>query len=309
MRQSDVYARAALPLECFRMYPHSNLISDSLLVNETIDFLVSVGGTASAMTVVDYTMNIRNSTPALARLLVADVVSRDSRLAIREDDVVLVEVDHDAIELSETGFVVFDLETTGAKTPPCRVTEIGAYKVQGGKIVGEFHTLVNPEMPIPFFITLLTGISDDMVRHAPKFADVADEFLKFIGDSVLVAHNAGFDMRFLNHEVNRLYEDYRVGNPSLCTVQLSRKLLTDVDNHKLKTLAAYFSVELVNHHRANADALATAKIFINLLTDLQARGIQDLGSARAFTLKPNYVRPSEATTGESSGTRYQADAA
>jgi DNA polymerase III epsilon subunit family exonuclease len=291
------------------MYPHSNLISDSLLVNETVDFLISVGGTASAMDVVDYIMNIRNSSPPLARLLVADLVARDSRLAIREDDVVLVEVDHDAIGLSDAGFVVFDLETTGAKTPPCRVTEIGAYKVQGGKIVGEFHTLVNPEMPIPFFITLLTGISDEMVRKAPKFAEVGDEFLKFIGDSILVAHNAGFDMRFLNHEVHRLYEDYRVGNPSLCTVQLSRKLLPDVDNHKLKTLAEYFSVELVNHHRANADALATAKIFINLLSDLQARGFQDLGSVRSFTLKQNYVRPSEATTGEPPATRYQADAA
>ena len=291
------------------MYPHSNLISDSLLVNETIDFLVSVGGTASAMAVVDYIMNIRNSTPALARLLVADLVARDSRLSISEDDVELVEADHDAIELSSAGFVVFDLETTGAKTPPCRVTEIGAYKVQGGTIVDEFHTLVNPEMPIPFFITMLTGISDAMVKDAPKFADVADRFLKFIGDSVLVAHNAGFDMRFLNHEVSRLFDDCRVGNPSICTVQLSRKLLPDVDNHKLKTLAEYFSVELVNHHRANADALATAKIFINLLSDLESRGVRDLGSARAFSLKPNYVRPSEVTAGEPAAARYQADAA
>ena len=291
------------------MHPHPNLISDSLLINETVDFLVSVGGTASAANIVDYIMNIRNSTPALARLLVSDLAARDSRLVIREDDVELVEIDHDAIALSEAGFVVFDLETTGAKTPPCRVTEIGAYKVKDGAIVGEFHTLVNPEMPIPFFITMLTGISDEMVKTAPKFAEVADAFLRFIGDSVLVAHNAGFDMRFLNHEVSRLYEDYRLANPSLCTVQLSRRLLPDVDNHKLKTLAEYFSVELINHHRANADALATAKIFINLLTDLQGRGVRDLGSARAFTLKQNYVRPGEVTTGEPPATRYQADAA
>ena len=309
MRQTNVYALSAFPLECSRMYPHSNLISESLLVNETVDFLVSVGGTASAMSVVDYIMNIRNSTPALARLLVGDLVSRDSRLLIREDDVVLVEIDHDAIGLSDAGFVVFDLETTGAKTPPCRVTEIGAYKVQGGKIVGEFHTLVNPEMPIPFFITLLTGISDEMVRKAPKFAEVADDFLKFIGDSILVAHNAGFDMRFLNHEISRLYEEYRLANPSLCTVQLSRRILPDVHNHKLKTLAEYFSVELVNHHRANEDAFATAKIFINLLSSLHERGVKDIGSVRAFTLKQNYVRTSEAPAGEPSSARYQADAA
>ena len=293
----------------FRMHPHTNLISDSLLINLTTVFLLSVGGSASAVAVVDYVMSIRNAEPSLARLLVADLVGRDPRLALNADTVELVEVDHDAIDLSATGFVVFDLETTGAKTPPCRVTEIGAYKVVGGEIVGEFHTLVNPEMPIPFFITMLTGISDSMVRDAPKFADVAGKFLDFIGDSVLVAHNAGFDMRFLNYEVSRLFEDYRLANPSLCTVQLSRRLLPHIDNHKLKTVAEYFSVELINHHRANADALATAKIFINLLADLQSRGVQHLGPAQKFHLTKDYVRPSQATTGEPTTTRYQADAA
>ena len=309
MRQTVVYAPALLPLEYSRMHSYPNLISDSLLINITIDFLRSLGGSASAVSVVDYVMNIRKVDPSLARLLVADLVGRDPRLALNEDTVEIADEDHDLIDLAGAGFVVFDLETTGAKTPPCRVTEIGAYKVRGGEIIGEFHTLVNPEMPIPFFITMLTGISDEMVRTAPRFADVAGDFLNFIGDSVLVAHNAGFDMRFLNHEVSRLFEDYRLANPSLCTVQLSRKLLPDIDNHKLKTVAEYFSVELVNHHRANADALATAKIFINLLADLQSRGVSDLGSARAFDLKRDYVRPSQATTGESSATRYQADAA
>lgn len=291
------------------MHPHTNLISDSLLINLTIDFLRSIGGTASAVAVVDYVMNIQRAEPSLARLLVADLVGRDPRLALNADTVELTDDDHDAIDLAETGFVVFDLETTGAKTPPCRVTEIGAYKVVGGEIVGEFHSLVNPEMPIPFFITMLTGISDSMVRDAPKFADVASGFLDFIGDSVLVAHNAGFDMRFLNYEVSRLFEDYRLANPSLCTVQLARKLLPDIDNHKLKTVAEYFSVELINHHRANADALATAKIFINLLADLQARGVRDLGTAQRFNAKHDYVRPSQAATGEPSTAQYQADAA
>ncbi|MBA3352598.1 MAG: hypothetical protein H0U23_09275 [Blastocatellia bacterium] len=292
------------------MLPHPNLISDSLLINATIEFLSSTGGRASAVTVVDYIMNIRKPEPGLARLLVADLVNRDSRLALNEDDVELVACDHDAIDLRDAGFVVFDLETTGAKTPPCRVTEIGAYRVRGGTIVDEFHTLINPEMPIPFFIVMLTGITDDMVRSAPKFADVADDFLRFIGDSVLVAHNSGFDIRFLNHEVGRIYEDYRVGNPSLCTVQLSRKLLPQIENHRLNTVAEHFSVELVNHHRANADAFATAKIFVNLLEDLANRGVHDLGSARAFCLKKNgHVKPGKVTAGEFTEPRYQADAA
>jgi DNA polymerase III epsilon subunit family exonuclease len=291
------------------MQPHPNLISESLLINTTIDFLISIGGSAPAVAVVDYVMNIRNAPPTLARLLVSDLVARDGRITLNGDEVVLVEADHDAIELSKAGFVVFDLETTGAKTPPCRVTEIGAYRVLKGEIVEEFHSLVNPETPIPLFISMLTGITDEMVKDAPKFCEVADEFLRFIGDSVLVAHNAGFDMRFLNHEIGRLYEDYSVGNPSLCTVQLSRKLLPDVENHKLKTLAEHFSVALVNHHRAHEDAHATARIFINLLAELETRGVRDLGGARAFNLKKNYVRSGEVTTGEFAEPQYQADAA
>jgi DNA polymerase III epsilon subunit family exonuclease len=291
------------------MQPHPNLISESLLINTTIDFLISIGGSATAVSVIDYVMNIRNADPPLARLLVSDLVNRDSRLIIDGDNVSLVETDHDSIELARAGFVVFDLETTGAKTPPCRVTEIGAYRVKNGAIVEEFHSLVNPEMPIPFFISLLTGITDEMVRSAPKFNELADAFLRFIGDSVLVAHNAGFDMRFLNHEVGRLYEDYRLGNPSLCTVQLSRKLLPDIENHKLKTLAEHFSVALVNHHRANEDAYATARIFINLLDQLQTRGVRDLGEARTFNSKKNYVRTGKVTAGEFAEPQYQADAA
>jgi DNA polymerase III epsilon subunit family exonuclease len=148
-----------------------------------------------------------------------------------------------------------------------------------------------------------------MVKGAPKFAEIADDFLRFIGDSVLVAHNAGFDMRFLNHEVGRLYEDYRLGNPSLCTVQLSRKLLPDIQNHKLKTLAEHYSVALVNHHRANEDAYATARIFINLLDELKSYGVHDVGTARAINLKKKYVRTSEVAAGEFAEPRYQADAA
>jgi DNA polymerase III epsilon subunit family exonuclease len=291
------------------MRPHPNLISDSLLINATIEFLSSIGGSASAVTVVDYIMNISKPEPSLARLLVADLVDRDPRLLLEGDLVQFNIHDHDARELVDTEFVVFDLETTGAKTPPCRVTEIGAYRVRAGEIVDEFHTLVNPEMRIPFFITLLTGITDEMVRDAPKFGEVADDFLHFIGDSILVAHNASFDMRFLNHEISRKYEDYRIANPSLCTVQLSRRLLPDVENHKLKTLAEYFSVDLVNHHRADADAHATARIFVNLLRDLEALGIRDLGSVKKFSLKGNYVRAGKVAAGEFAAAGYQTDAA
>ncbi|MGD9562004.1 MAG: PolC-type DNA polymerase III [Pyrinomonadaceae bacterium] len=276
------------------MLPHANLVSDSLLINSTIDLLISLGGSASAVEVVDYVMRIRDPHPDFARMLVVDLIDRDPRLSLEEGLVHLTEPDHNVRRLGETGFVVFDLETTGAKAPPCRVIEIGAFLVKGGAIANEFHSLVNPGTPIPPFISSLTGISDEMVSGAPAFGEVAPDFLEFVGDSVLVAHNIGFDMHFLNYEVGRVYDGYSVWNSSLCTVQLSRGLLPDIENHKLKTVANYFAVELVNHHRAGEDAKATAKVFIHLLDDLKARGVETLGAARRFCRHKQYAKRSEA---------------
>lgn len=267
------------------MPPYPNLISESLLVTETIRYLESTGGRAPAVRVVDRVMKIRKPEPAIAKLLVQDLIERDSRLVMNNDHVEFVYSDPGELDIAETDFVVFDLETTGAKAPPCRITEIGAYRVRNGNVAEEFHTLVNPQTPIPPFITGLTGINDDMVREAPLFSDIANDLLEFIGDAVLVAHNARFDLGFLNYEIGRVYEEYRLGNPSLCTVQLSRKLLPDIENHKLNTVARHFAIELLNHHRASDDARATARIFVNLLEDLQARGIRDLEAVRRFSTK------------------------
>lgn len=262
------------------MTPYPNLISESLLINETVALLRSFGGKASAVSVVDFVMKIRRPDPVFARMLVADLIARDPRLTLNGDTVELEQSDFDSRELVDTEFVVFDLETTGVKTSQARITEIGAYRVKNGEVTGEFHTLVNPEMPIPWFIVRLTGITDEMVAEAPLFADVAHDLLSFIGDSVLVAHNSAFDMRFLNYEIGRVFPDYRVANPCLCTVQLSRRLLPDIVNHKLKTVAEHYSIDLVNHHRASADAYATAHIFLNLLTKMQDAGTTDLATVR-----------------------------
>lgn len=273
------------------MTPYPNLISESLLINETIALLRSFDGKASAVSVVDFVMKIRKPDRNLAKLLVADLIARDPRLTLVDDMVVLANDGFEHLELENTEFVVFDLETTGAKAPPCRITEIGAYRVKGGEVLDKFHTLVNPQTPIPSFIVGLTGINDAMVADAPTFADVAHDFLEFIGDSVLVAHNSGFDMRFLNHEIGRVFPDYKLANPCLCTVQLSRKLLPDIRNHKLVTVAEHYSIDLVDHHRASADAYATAHIFVNLLTQMRSDGVSDLTTVRGFSSrKNNYAR-------------------
>lgn len=273
------------------MPPYPNLISQSLLISETVNLLRSFGGSASAVSVVDFVMKIRRPDPYIARLLVEDLIDRDPRLTLNGEMVELAADAYDARELAQTGFVVFDLETTGAKAPPCRITEIGAYRVENGVVTDSFQSLVNPEIPIPWFITRLTGITDEMVKDAPRFSDVAHEFLDFIGDSILVAHNSGFDMRFLNHEIAQVFGEYRLANPCLCTVKLSRRLLPDIENHKLKTVAEHYSIDLTNHHRAGADAYATAHIFVNLLAKLAEGGVNDLAAVRRMGSRRNsYVR-------------------
>lgn len=262
--------------------PYPNLISESLLITDTIEFLQSFGGRAPAVKVVDRVMKISAPAPDLAKLLVSDLIQIDPRLQLNDDTVELVENSFESRSLTETEFVVFDLETTGAKTPPCRITEIGAYRIKNGAITEEFQTLINPETFIPPFISVLTGISDGMVKNAPKFGEVAEEFLNFIGDSVLVAHNAHFDMRFLNHEIGRIHANYRVANPHLCTVQLSRRLLPNIANHRLHTVADYYSISIKNRHRAADDAFATAKIFVNFLAQMKSLGVSNLAAARKF---------------------------
>jgi DNA polymerase III epsilon subunit family exonuclease len=266
------------------MPPYPNLVSDSTLVQDTIDLLVDAGGRAAASVIVDTVFKISHMDDDLAGLLVADLVKNDCRFKIIENNT--IELQEDSWQsrlLKELDFVVVDVEATGAKTPPNRLIELGAYRIRAGRIVDKFLSLVNPEIPIPRFVIALTGISNEMVRAAPVFADVAPRWLDFVDDSVLVAHNAPFDTSFLNHEISRVYPGHRMVNPHLCTVKLSRRVLPGLNNHRLDTIADHFSIPIISRHRAGSDALATAEIFLLLLSKLEEdHGIKDLATARNF---------------------------
>ena len=266
------------------MPPYPNLVSDSTLVQDTIDLLTCAGGRAAASEIVDAVFKLSHIDDELAGLLVADLIRNDRRFKIVENNTVeLLEDDSHLRLLKELDFVVVDVEATGAKTPPNRLIELGAYRIRGGKIVDKFATLVNPEIPIPRFVATLTGISNEMVKGAPVFADVAPKWLDFVSEAVLVAHNAPFDTSFLNHEISRVYPGHRMVNPHLCTVRLSRRAMPDLSNHRLETIASHFSIPIASRHRAGSDALATAEIFILLLPELEeTHGIKDLGAARRF---------------------------
>ncbi|MGN6415187.1 DEDD exonuclease domain-containing protein [Flexivirga sp.] len=186
--------------------------------------------------------------------------------------------------LADVTFVVLDLETTGGSATECQITEIGAVKVRGGQQLGEFQTLVNPGEPIPAFISVLTGITDPMVASAPHIGSALPAFLEFIGDAVLVAHNARFDITFLKVNCERLGLPWP-GNTVLDTVHLARQLVTrdEAPNHKLSSLARVFSTRVTPDHRALHDAQATVDVLHGLIERVGNLGVHTLEELRSYT--------------------------
>ncbi|MBE5756195.1 MAG: hypothetical protein E7342_00165 [Clostridiales bacterium] len=159
-------------------------------------------------------------------------------------------------------YVVFDIETTGTDYMADRITEIGAVKIKDGVITEEFSTLINPMQPIPPNIVELTGITAEMVKDAPKFNEIFLDFYKFIEGSILVAHNADFDTKFVKYNAKLL--NYTIDNEVQDTLLIARDLVFGVSNYKLNTLAERFNIKF-HHHRALSDAYATAELFIELM--------------------------------------------
>ena len=180
----------------------------------------------------------------------------------------------------EDTYVVFDLETTGFSPVNNQIIEIGAVKVEKGRVTERFSTFVNPNVPIPYKIEELTGIRDDMVLDAPDIAHALPEFLSFCGGAVMVAHNAGFDMSFISKNCERL--GYPCDYTVMDTVALARVLLPQLNRFKLDTVAKALKIPLDNHHRAVDDAACTAEIFVKFLKMLEERGIHTLEDTNAL---------------------------
>ncbi len=191
-------------------------------------------------------------------------------------------------EKDYSSFVVFDIETTGLSAMNDGITEIGAIKLVDGEVVDEYSQLINPEKLIPEFITELTGIDDHMVRDKPTIKEVLPSFVDFIGDSVLVAHNASFDTGFIREKMKDL--NLELNNPVLDTLELSRGAFPDLKNHKLDNLAKFLEVNLVNHHRAVDDAKATTEIFQKTLELLAERDIETFEEINALQSKETAIR-------------------
>jgi DNA polymerase-3 subunit epsilon len=186
--------------------------------------------------------------------------------------------------LRDTTFVVVDLETTGGSHLDCAITEIGAVKVRGGEVLGEFQTLVNPAQAIPPFIAVLTGITDGMVAGAPRLAEALPSFLEFAHGAVLVAHNAPFDLGFLKSGCAQLGLVWP-GAESLDTAVLARRILTrdEAPNCKLSTLARVFRADTTPDHRALHDARATVDVLHGLIGRLGNLGVHSVEELRTFS--------------------------
>ncbi|PLS16712.1 PolC-type DNA polymerase III [Bacillus sp. M6-12] len=175
--------------------------------------------------------------------------------------------------LAEDTYVVFDVETTGLSAVYDTIIELAAVKIKDGEIIDKFESFANPHHPLSATTIDLTGITDDLVQNAPEVGEVLQRFKDWAEDSTLVAHNASFDMGFLNVGYKKIGHE-KAANPVIDTLELGRFLYPDLKNHRLNTLAKRFDIELTQHHRAIYDAEATGYLLLKMLKDTLEKGIE-----------------------------------
>ncbi|MEN8121997.1 MAG: exonuclease domain-containing protein [Bacteroidota bacterium] len=167
-------------------------------------------------------------------------------------------------------YTIIDIETTGLGQKKEKITEVAIYVFDGKKVVDKFISLVNPERPIPYFITRMTGITNEMVEEAPKFYEIAKEIIEITENRIFVAHNVEFDYGFIKEEFSNLGYDFK--RKKLCTVKLSKKLIPGKRSYSLGNLTSELGINIKNRHRAAGDAIATVQLFDFLLkTDAQSK--------------------------------------
>jgi DNA polymerase III epsilon subunit family exonuclease len=236
---------------------------------------------------------IRHAPVGMARSLLEDVVGEDARLAWRGDSVGLADPPGADLPLERAAFVVVDLETTGLRPGSSRICEIGAVRVRELELQDEFELLVDPGTPLGPVISQLTGLRDADLRGAPHPAIAVRRFLEFAGDAVLVAHNARFDLAFLDRETERL-TGARLAGPVVDTVGLARRLLAGrTPRAGLSSLAQFFGTAAQPCHRALPDAQATAEILVQLIGLAQERGaltVADLVDLAAPRVRKIYAK-------------------
>ena len=265
--------------------------ADTPLTSRAADFLAA--GPADAQSLISYVCQLPGAPATVAEHMATALFAGHARFArdrvgrwmLRDLDAAagLEEV---VRTLDQESFVVVDVETTGSRsTAGDRVTEVAVVRVSAGRADMIFETLVNPERPIPPAVMSLTNITWEMVRHAPRFADICDQLLGALEGSVFVAHNAGFDWRFLSNEISRATRRPLVGQ-RLCTVRMARHFLPQLRRRNLDSLSDYYGIVNTARHRAGGDAMATAKVFLRFLKEAGSRECDSLDDLQRLLRAP-----------------------
>jgi DNA polymerase-3 subunit epsilon len=270
----------------------TSLTRDSTLLDRAREFLAT--GPADPVPLIEYVCRLPGAPRVVAEHMAVALFERDRRFRRDGEGRWLMVRDRPAPRsvlaapgkprrIDEVSFVVVDVETTGTRvTAGDRVTEVAAVTVQRGRIVDVYETLVNPERSIPSQISALTRITSAMVCNAPTFRDIAHQVAEVLDGRLFVAHNAGFDWRFLSQEMARA-TGARLEGERLCTVRLARALLPQVRRRSLDFLSYYYGIENPARHRAGGDAVATAHVLIRLLQAARSQGLDTLEHLRGLT--------------------------
>jgi DNA polymerase-3 subunit epsilon len=244
------------------------------------EYLLERPGGASPRELLDLVFTQPGTDPEFGPRFLHGLLACDPRFVWRPADGKWSARLHEALArpLGDTTFVIVDLETTGMTATASGIIEIGAARVRNGRVIEEFAQLVNPGLSLPRFITHLTGIDDAMLAGQPPIAAVWPRFSDFLGDAVIVAHNARFDLAFLNAAAVA-YSGRPLANPCLCTLKLARRLVPELRRRGLDALAAHFGIPLADRHRALGDVRITVEVLFHLLERLATRGVARLDQA------------------------------
>jgi DNA polymerase-3 subunit epsilon len=264
---------------------------ETLLTARAVDYLAA--GAADARTLIAHVCQLPTMPPAVAEHMAAALFAGHRRF-VREPDgrwnLVREVAFPSADSLAGLSYAVVDVEATGGRVfGGDRITEVAVVEVRDGVATTLFDTLINPQRPIPPWISRLTNISWDMVKVAPTFRDVCDQLLGVLDGRVFVAHNANFDWRFLSMEIDRATGRALAGR-RLCTVRLARKVIPGLRRRSLDHVTMHYGVEIRQRHRAGGDAFATAQVFLRLLNEARQQGCESWQDLQRLLIAPTPKR-------------------
>jgi len=264
--------------------------ADTPLTSRAADFLAA--GPSDAQALISYVCQLPGAPATVAEHMATALFAGHARFVrdrvgrwMLRDTSTVAEMDVTRT-LGQESFVVVDCETTGSRSlAGDRITEVAVVRVRDGRAEMVFESLVNPDRPIPPAVMALTNITWEMVRNAPRFPDICDQLLGALEGSVFVAHNAGFDWRFLSNEIARATRRPLVGQ-RLCTVRMARHFVPQLRRRNLDSLSDYYGIVNTARHRAGGDAMATAKVFLRFLKEARSRDCDTLDDLHRLLRSP-----------------------